>query len=92
MNSIKHAFPDKTAPNKKISKTVTKLDDKTAELIFRDNGAGIEDPKAVTKNLGCEIIKNLTKQLDGTIELIEHENGTAYRLVFPITMKHTIHG
>ena len=92
MNSIKHAFPDKTAPNKKISKTVTKLDDDTAQLIFRDNGTGIEDPKAITKNLGCEIIKNLTKQLDGKIELIEHENGTAYRLVFPINMKHTIHG
>ena len=92
MNSIKHAFPDKTAPNKKISKIVTKIDDETAQLIFRDNGKGIENPEAITKNLGCEIIKSLVKQLDGTIELIEHENGTAYRLVFPISMKHTIHG
>ena len=92
MNSIKHAFPDKTVPNKKISKTVTKLDEDTAQLIFKDNGTGIENPEAITKNLGCEIIKNLTKQLDGKIEMIEHENGTAYRLVFPINMKHTIHG
>ena len=92
MNSIKHAFPDKTVPDKRISKTVTKIDDDTAELIFKDNGVGIEDPKAITKNLGCQIIKTLTKQLDGKIELIEHKNGTAYRLVFPINMKHTIHG
>ena len=92
MNSIKHAFPDKTVPDKKISKTVTKIDDDTAQLIFKDNGVGIENPKAITKNLGCQIIKTLTRQLDGKIELIEHENGTAYRLVFPISMKHTIHG
>ena len=92
MNSIKHAFPDKTVPNKKISKTVTRLDDNTAQLIFKDNGVGIENPKAISKNLGCQIIKNLTKQLDGKIEMIEHKNGTAYRLVFPINMKHTIHG
>ena len=92
MNAIKHAFPDKTAPDKKITKKITKLDDETAELILQDNGVGIEDPSSITKNLGCEIIKNLTKQLDGEIELFKHENGTGYRLVFPITMEHTIEG
>lgn len=92
MNAIKHAFPDKTAPNKKIMKKITKIDDETAQLILRDNGVGIENPHIVTKNLGCEIIKNLTKQLDGTIELFQHENGTGYKLVFPIEMEHTIEG
>lgn len=92
MNSIKHAFPDKDMTNKRIYKSITKIDDGHAELIFRDNGVGIENPKETTKNLGCEIIKNLTKQLNGTIKLIEHRNGTGYSLVFPISMKHTIHG
>lgn len=92
MNSIKHAFPDKTAPDKKIFKSITKIDEDYAELIFRDNGVGIENPKEITKNLGCEIIKNLTKQLNGKIKLIEHRNGTGYSLIFPINMKHTIHG
>lgn len=92
MNAIKHAFPDKTVPNKKIMKKITRIDENYAELILRDNGVGIEDPKAVTKNLGCEIIKNLTKQLDGKIELFQHENGTGYRLIFPIEMEHTIEG
>lgn len=92
MNAIKHAFPDKTVPNKKIIKKITKLDDSTAQLILRDNGVGIEDPGSITKNLGCEIIKNLTKQLDGKIELFQHENGTGYRLTFPINMEHTIEG
>ena len=92
MNAIKHAFPDKSVPNKKIVKKITRIDEDTAQLILRDNGVGIEDPKAITKNLGCEIIKNLTKQLDGHIELFQHENGTGYKLIFPITMEHTIEG
>ena len=92
MNAIKHAFPDKTVPNKKIVKKITKLDDTTAQLILQDNGVGIKDPSSITKNLGCEIIKNLTKQLDGEIELFQHENGTGYRLTFPINMEHTIEG
>ena len=92
MNAIKHAFPDKTVPNKKITKKITKIDDNYAELLLQDNGVGIEDPKSVTKNLGCEIIKNLTKQLDGKIELFQHTNGTGYRLTFPINMEHTIEG
>ena len=90
MNAIKHAFPDKSVPNKKITKKIHKLNDNTAELILRDNGVGIENPQSVTKNLGCEIIKNLTKQLDGEIELFQHENGTGYKLTFPINMQHTI--
>lgn len=92
MNAIKHAFPDKTMPNKKITKTITKIDEDTAELIFKDNGVGIENPKDVTKNLGCIIIKNLTKQLDGEIKLTEHKNGTEYSLIFPLKMAHTIQG
>lgn len=92
MNAIKHAFPDKSVPNKKITKTIRKLDEDTAELIVRDNGVGIENPKQISANLGCEIIKSLTSQLDGEIKMIEHENGTAYRLVFPIEMEHTIRG
>ena len=92
MNAIKHAFPDKTIPNKKIIKKIYKIDNENAQLILQDNGVGIEDPDKITKNLGCEIIKNLTKQLDGHIELFQHENGTGYKLTFPITMEHTIEG
>ncbi|WP_405294131.1 histidine kinase dimerization/phosphoacceptor domain -containing protein [Methanobrevibacter sp.] len=92
MNAIKHAFPDKSVPNKKITKRIRKIDEHNAELILSDNGVGIDNPDAITKNLGCEIIRNLTKQLDGEIKLIKHENGTAYKLTFPIDMEHTIEG
>lgn len=92
MNALKHAFPDKTVPNKKITKKITQIDEHTGQLTFKDNGVGMEDPSDFKKNLGCEIIKNLTKQLDGKIELVEYRNGTEYKLTFPINMRHTIHG
>lgn len=90
MNAIKHAFPDKSMPGKKITKTIKKIDDDSAVLIIKDNGVGIKDSKDITKNLGCEIIKSLTRQLGGTISLIETEKGTGYKLIFPMEMEHTI--
>ena len=90
MNAIKHAFPDKTSQNNKITKSIRCIDSNTAELIIKDNGVGINDSADITKNLGCEIIKSLTKQLEGHISLLNEETGTAYKLIFPIEMEHTI--
>ena len=90
MNSIKHAFPADW-PNKTISKTFRKIDGNTGELIIKDNGVGIDKTKKDMKHsLGCEIIKNLTKQLDGSIKYIDVDEGTGFRLLFPLTMEHTI--
>lgn len=89
MNAIKHAFPD-TSKNNKIIKTIKKLDDNTAELIIKDNGVDLHDLDHITKNLGCEIIKSLTKQIGGEISLIKQEKGTGYKLIFPTEMDHTI--
>ena len=90
MNAIKHGFPDKSMPNKKITKEITKIDDNNVRLIIKDNGVGIKDVKNISKNLGCEIIKSLTKQIGGKISLMECKNGTAYKLIFPTKMEHTI--
>ena len=90
MNSIKHAFPEDW-PNKTITKEIRKLDENTGELIIKDNGVGIDKTKKDMKtSLGCEIIKNLTKQLDGEIKYLDVDNGTGFRLLFPLTMEHTI--
>ena len=90
MNAIKHAFPTDW-PNKTISKEFRKIDENTGELIIKDNGVGIDKTKKDMKHsLGCEIIKNLTKQLDGDIKYIDVEKGTGFRLLFPLTMEHTI--
>lgn len=89
MNAIKHAFPDTSADNK-IIKYIRALDNNTAELIIKDNGVGFKDSNHITKNLGCEIIKSLTKQLGGNITLINQETGIGYRLIFPTEMEHTV--
>ncbi|WP_405295299.1 histidine kinase dimerization/phosphoacceptor domain -containing protein [Methanobrevibacter sp.] len=89
VNAIKHAFPDKTS-NNKITKKIRNLGNGTAEMIIKDNGIGIKNHDSLSKNLGCEIIKNLTRQLGGEISFIKQEKGTAYRLIFPTVMQHTI--
>lgn len=91
MIAIRNAFPDKMALNKKITKKVTMSDKDTALLTFEEMGIEIKDSKDITDTIGCEIIKSLTKQLDGTITSIKNENGIVYELVFPIEMAHTIH-
>ncbi|WP_407430848.1 histidine kinase dimerization/phosphoacceptor domain -containing protein [Methanobrevibacter sp.] len=90
MNAIKHAFPDKTSSNHKITKEIRNIGNNAGELIIKDNGVGIKDTDNISKNLGCEIIKSLTKQLGGNVSLIKQDNGTAYRLIFPTQMEHTI--
>ena len=90
MNAIKHAFPDKSSSNNKIIKEIRNIGNNAGELIIKDNGVGIKDTDNISKNLGCEIIKSLTKQLGGDVSLIKQENGTAYRLIFPTQMEHTI--
>ena len=90
MNSIKHAFPQDW-PNKTITKTFRKIDENTGELIIRDNGVGINKTKKdMNRSLGCEIIRSLTKQLDGEIKYLDDDEGTGFRLLFPLTMEHTI--
>ncbi|WP_410320219.1 sensor histidine kinase [Methanobrevibacter sp.] len=91
MIAIRNALPDKTTLDKKIIKKVTMSDKDTVLLTFEEIGIGIEDSKDITDVIGCEIIKSLTKQLDGTIISIKNENGIVYELVFPIEMVHTIH-
>ena len=91
MIAIRNALPDKTTLDKKIIKKVTMSDKDTVILTFEEIGIGIEDSKDITDVIGCEIIKSLTKQLDGTITSIKNENGIVYELVFPIEMVHTIH-
>ncbi len=54
---IKHAFPDKDMPDKKIFKSITKIDEDYAELIFRDNGVGIENPKKLLKIWAAKSLK-----------------------------------
>ncbi|WP_146201247.1 PAS domain S-box protein [Methanospirillum lacunae] len=81
-NSLKHAFPDQRKGTITISFSST---DNEYLLVYSDNGTGIseEDFLSHPTTLGVELIKGLTKQLQGTIELDQRE-GTTYRIRFPV--------
>lgn len=91
MNAIKHAFPDPDMEDKTISKKINFIDEHICELILRDNGVGLKDPDALTNhNLGWEIINNLTRQINGELEILDCEVGTGFRIIFPVNFEHTI--
>ncbi len=91
MNAIKHAFPDPDMPNKTISKKIDFIDEHICKLILKDNGVGLKDPDAlVNHNLGWEIINNLTKQINGELEILDCEVGTGFKIIFPVNFEHTI--
>ena len=91
MNAIKHAFPYSTMKDKTISKKIDLLDEKTCEMIFWDNGIGLKDSDVLKNhNLGWEIIKNLTRQISGELEILECEVGTGFRIIFPVEFGQTL--
>ena len=80
-NSLKYAFPNRRSGKINIELHSDKHNKFT--LIVSDNGIGI--PKDVdtekASTFGMQLIKYLTKQLKGTIEL-DRNHGTRYKLQF----------
>ncbi len=91
MNAIKHAFPNPDMPNKTISKKIDYIDEHICELILKDNGVGLESPESlINHNLGWEIINNLTRQINGELEILDCEVGTGFKIIFPENFDHTL--
>ena len=91
MNAIKHAFPDPDMPDKTISKEIRFVDENVCELILKDNGVGLESPESlINHNLGWEIINNLTRQINGKLEILDCDVGTGFKIIFPVTFDYTI--
>lgn len=79
-NSLKYAFPGRDKGT--IFFHLQKQGDKF-ELLIGDDGIGMPKVKfeESNKTLGVDLIRILTEQLNGTIELMEGE-GTRFRIVF----------
>lgn len=81
MNSLKHAFgDDKTG---KIEVSFTEDDSKMIEILVSDDGVGIGDEinwEAPT-SIGLDLVKGLTNQIDGSIEL-DRSSGTRFKIRF----------
>lgn len=80
-NTLNYAFPNNQEGNVKITLKMDK--EKQVTLTIEDNGIGIpeninmENPNT----LGLIVIKNLTKQIEGTIKLLPNK-GTGYIITF----------
>lgn len=79
-NTVKYAFPDGNAGTVtiKLSRVDTDID-----VEYRDSGVGIPDSVDFDNpsSLGLTVIKNLSKQIDGTIKY-EYDNGACFKLSF----------
>jgi len=77
-NSLKHAFNE--TEQGKISIVMKKLHDKKHEIKISDNGSGYVN-NGESKGIGTRLVSIFVKQLNGTLELLEHQ-GTAYKITF----------
>ena len=79
-NSLKYAFPDNRAGTIAVSMS---RDGESCKLIVRDDGIGLPDHIELDniKSMGLLLVKVLTEQLDGTIQ-IRRQSGTEYIVRF----------
>jgi PAS domain S-box-containing protein len=82
-NCFKHAFPGERSGSIVVRFRVT---DRACELEVRDDGAGFPpapDP-ASASSLGLELVRTLTRQLHGALELsTSPDTGTAFHVTLP---------
>lgn len=77
-NSLKHAFNE--TQQGKIVITMRKLNGKKHEIQVSDNGSGYVN-NGESKGIGTRLVSIFVKQLNGTLEVLEHQ-GTAYKIIF----------
>jgi PAS domain S-box-containing protein len=80
-NSLKHGVTNDS--DGIINVEINKMDLSNYEMLIGDNGVGISNNAGQGgKTLGLKLIKQLTKQLKGSIELDESKQGTNYIIKF----------
>jgi two-component sensor histidine kinase/PAS domain-containing protein len=82
LNSLKYAFSEEKSGE--ICIEVQENDNKEFTLIVSDNGIGFPEELDFrnTKTLGCQLVMDLTEQLEGTI-VLDKNLGTEFKITFP---------
>ena len=83
-NALKHAFPGGNGGQIKV--TLRSGPAGTCSLCVEDNGAGIPSELDVAKHksLGLRLVRTLAKQLRGTFDLVQLDQGTSACLKFAV--------
>jgi len=81
-NSLKYAFPDENG-NLQVD---FRGNNEMYMLSIKDDGIGLPEDFGIekTNSLGLTLVKILTEQINGTLE-IESENGTKWLIKIPIS-------
>lgn len=81
-NAMVHAFPEKEGG--KIDIVLEHNGSKKVKILVRDNGAGLPDAFTIegTKSLGLHLVKLLTEQLQGKLQIAQN-GGTTFQITFP---------
>ncbi len=79
-NSLKYAFPE---DKKGLINIIFSKTDNIFTLIIKDDGIGLKPNTDIknTESLGLELVNNLTRQIDGNVEL-ECEDGVEFKITF----------
>jgi len=77
-NSLKHVFNE--TKKGKISIAMKKLKGEKHEIQIADNGSGYVN-NGKSNGIGTRLVSILVEQLNGTLELLEHQ-GIAYKITF----------
>lgn len=85
-NSFRHAFMNRNYG--KIEVSLGKMDEQFV-LMVKDDGLGIGSDFLEGKGIGLTLVKNLVKQLRGTL-VTEETNGTRFEIRFPIRNQNPI--
>ncbi len=82
-NAIKHAFVDGRQGQIHLELSLTA--DGSGRLVISDNGVSLPLDLDIetTRSLGLRLVRSLTRQLDGTLE-VSRESGTRFELIFPL--------
>jgi PAS domain S-box-containing protein len=81
-NSLKYAFKD--IDNGEIYIRYNEISVNTLKILLKDNGVGLPDNFNFlnTDTLGLQLIHSLVEQLDGTINVFNH-NGASFEIILP---------
>jgi two-component sensor histidine kinase len=84
-NALKHAFPAGLAQVGEILIDLQVQNEHQFTLIVSDNGIGLPEKIEVqtTETLGLQLVKILTRQLGGVIE-VNRDGGTVFKITFTI--------
>lgn len=81
-NCLKHAFPNDRKGEVVI--TITKVGENRYKLEVRDNGVGLPEKLEIgrTESLGLQLVRTLSQQLNGHIEVHRIDPGTKFIIWF----------